>query len=141
MSRAVKPGVDRMSAWHAAFWTSGTVLYVPRNVAVEQPLYSLIGLATAQAMDGAHTLVILEEGASATLLEETASANETDAGLHVGSVELLVGPVRTFGTCNCKTGIVRRGTSPIRQVWSGRTHRCNGRWEVSERGWPTFIRT
>jgi Fe-S cluster assembly protein SufD len=92
MSRAVKPGVDRMSAWHSAFWTSGTVLYVPRNVAIEQPLYSLIGLATAQAMDGAHTLVILEEGASATLLEETASANETDAGLHVGAVELLVGP-------------------------------------------------
>ena len=91
MTRAVKPGVDRMSAWHAAFWTGGTVLYVPRNVVIDQPLYSLIGLATPQTMDGSHTLVILEEGAQATLLEETASATTTDAGLHVGSVELLVG--------------------------------------------------
>jgi Fe-S cluster assembly protein SufD len=91
MTRAVKPGVDRMSAWHAAFWTGGTVLYVPKNVVIEQPLYSLIGLAAAQTMDGSHTLVILEEGAQATLLEETASATATEAGLHVGSVELLVG--------------------------------------------------
>ncbi len=91
MTRAVKPGVDRMSAWHAAFWTGGTVLYVPRNVVIDQPLYSLIGLASAGTMDGSHTLVILEDGAQATLLEETASATATDAGLHVGSVELLVG--------------------------------------------------
>jgi len=91
MTRAVKPGVDRMSAWHAAFWTGGTVLYVPRNVVIDQPLYSLIGLASAGTMDGSHTLVILEEGAQATLLEETASATATDPGLHVGSVELLVG--------------------------------------------------
>ena len=91
MTRAVKPGIDRFSAWHAAFWTSGTVLYVPRNVQLDQPLYSLIALATENAADFSHTLVILEEGASATLLEETASANATAPGMHIGSVELLVG--------------------------------------------------
>jgi len=91
MSRAVRADADRFAAWHAAFCTGGTVLYVPKNVAVEAPLYSLIGLSAAGAADFSHTLVILEDGASATLLEETGSATPANAGLHVGAVELLVG--------------------------------------------------
>jgi Fe-S cluster assembly protein SufD len=87
---AVAPETDRFSAWHAAFWTGGTVLYVPRGVRVDQPLHSLIGLATAGAADLSHTLVVLEDGASAALLEETASAGDA-AGLHLGSVELVLG--------------------------------------------------
>lgn len=90
-TRAVQAGTDRFSAWHAAFWTGGTVLYVPRGVTVDEPLYSLIGLAQAGAADFSHTLVILEDDAEATLLEETSSATEEAAGLHVGAVELLVG--------------------------------------------------
>jgi Fe-S cluster assembly protein SufD len=92
MTRGVKPESDRFSAWHAAFWTGGTVLYVPRNVEVTEPLYSLIGLGTDGAADFSHTLIILEEGASATLLEETTSASPEHAGLHVGAVELLLAP-------------------------------------------------
>lgn len=91
MTRAVHPDADRFSALHAAFWTGGTVLYVPRNVNIEEPLHSLIGLSTAGAADFSHTLIILEEGASATLLEETSSATTDAPGLHVGAVELLVG--------------------------------------------------
>lgn len=83
--------LDRFSAWHAAFWTGGAVLYVPKNVEVRDPLHSLIGLSADGAADFSHTLIILEEGASATLLEETVSANPQASGLHVGSVELLLG--------------------------------------------------
>lgn len=90
MTRAVKPEADRFSAWHGAFWTGGTVLYVPRNVEVTEPLYSLIGLGADGSADFSHTLIILEEGASATLLEETTSATLEAAGAHVGAVELLL---------------------------------------------------
>jgi len=89
-TRGVTAGTDRFSAWHAAFWTGGTVLYVPRGVTIDHPLYSLIGLARAQAADFSHTLVILEDDAEATLLEETASESATAGGLHVGAVELLL---------------------------------------------------
>lgn len=92
MTRAVSADRDRFTAWHAAFWTGGTVLYVPRNVELAVPLYSLIALQSPGAADLSHTLIILEEGASATLLEETASATDKAAGLHIGAVELLVGP-------------------------------------------------
>src|SRR5579863_5708238 len=91
MSRAVRPNADRFAAWHAAFCTGGTVLYVPRNVTITDPLYSLIGLSAAGVAEFSHTLVILEDGASATLLEETGSTTTENTGLHVGAVELLVG--------------------------------------------------
>ncbi|MBX3437150.1 MAG: Fe-S cluster assembly protein SufD, partial [Planctomycetaceae bacterium] len=91
LTRAVDMETDRFSAWHAAFWTGGTVLYVPRNVEIQVPLYSLIRLVEPETADFSHTLVILEEGASATLLEETASAQADAPGLHVGAVELILG--------------------------------------------------
>ncbi len=89
--KAIQVDRDRFSAWHAACWTGGTVLYVPRNVEIKAPLYSLIGLQSAGAADFSHTLIILEDGASATLLEETSSSTEEADGLHVGAVELIVG--------------------------------------------------
>ncbi|MEZ6144555.1 MAG: SufD family Fe-S cluster assembly protein [Planctomycetaceae bacterium] len=91
LTRAVDPQTDRFSAWHAAFWTGGTVLFVPRGVEIDIPLYSLISLAEDGVADFSHTLVILEDGASATLLEETSSTDPKTAGLHVGAVELIVG--------------------------------------------------
>ena len=91
LKRAVRAERDRFTAWHAAFWTGGTVLYVPQGVRIEEPLYSLIGLSEAGAADFSHTLVILEDEASATLLEETSSATTDAAGLHVGAVELMLG--------------------------------------------------
>ncbi|MCP4174059.1 MAG: Fe-S cluster assembly protein SufD, partial [Fuerstiella sp.] len=42
LQQAVRPDADRFAAWHAAFWTSGTLLYVPKGVEVELPLHSLI---------------------------------------------------------------------------------------------------
>lgn len=89
--RAVRMDADRFTAWHSAFWTGGTVLYVPRGVALAEPLHSLIGLSKPWAADLSHTLVILEDGAQATLLEETVSADTEAPGLHLGAVELLVG--------------------------------------------------
>ncbi|MCA8999035.1 MAG: Fe-S cluster assembly protein SufD [Planctomycetaceae bacterium] len=91
LSKAVDPATDRFSAWHAAYWTGGTVLFVPRNVEVDVPLYSLIGLQQDKGADFSHTLVILEDGASATLLEETVSSSPDADGLHCGAVELIVG--------------------------------------------------
>lgn len=91
LASAVKSSTDRFTAWHSAFCNGGTVLFVPRNVRIEAPLFSLIALAGNNAADFSHTLVILEDGAAATLLEETGSASDNRAGLHVGSVELIVG--------------------------------------------------
>jgi Fe-S cluster assembly protein SufD len=91
MKKAVDPTADRFSAWHAAFWTSGTLLYVPGGVEVHLPLHSLIAHTRDGIAEFAHTLIILEDEAKATLLEETTSADDAISGLHVGCVELIVG--------------------------------------------------
>ena len=58
---------------------------------LEQPLHSLIAHTKDGIADFGHTLIIVEDEARATLLEETTSANEELSGLHVGCVELIVG--------------------------------------------------
>lgn len=90
LTEAVTPAADYFAALHAAFWSSGTLLYVPRGVKVEAPLFSLVGLAEEGTVDFSHLLIILEEGAEATLVRETASAGRGQApGLHVGAVEVI----------------------------------------------------
>jgi Fe-S cluster assembly protein SufD len=92
LTDAVVTGTDAFSALHGAFWTGGALLYVPKGVKVEVPLFHLVGLSAAGSVDMNHTLVVLEEGAEATLVQETAGRgrNQTPA-LHVGAVELILG--------------------------------------------------
>jgi Fe-S cluster assembly protein SufD len=93
LTRAVRPDEDVFSAYHAAFWSSGVLLYVPKGVKLEAPLFHLMGLSAAGSVDFNHTLVILEEGAEATLVQESAGRDRADApALHAGAIELIVGP-------------------------------------------------
>jgi len=82
---------DKFAALHAACWSGGTLLYVPKGVAMEKPFHALSALGDG-GIDLSKTLVILGDGAEATLLTETASTSETDSGLHCGSIELIVEP-------------------------------------------------
>ncbi len=90
-ARAFDPGFDRFAALHAACWSGGHFLYVPRNVTVDEPLH-LLSAMSAGRVDLGHTLLILEEGAEATVLSETASREATDGGLHCGGLEVIQGP-------------------------------------------------
>ena len=87
--RVVNPNQDKFSALHTAAWSGGTLLYVPKNVHIDEPLHALSAL-TDSASDLGKTLVILDDGAEATMLSETASTNADGGGLHCGSIELIV---------------------------------------------------
>jgi Fe-S cluster assembly protein SufD len=87
--RIIDPGKDRFAALNAACWSGGTLLYVPKNVCLDEPLHSLSAI-TDGAADLGKMLVILEPGADATLLSETASASADGGGMHCGSIELIV---------------------------------------------------
>ncbi len=92
LTQAVTPDADALSALHAAFWTGGTLLYVPKGVKVEAPLFSLIGLGGAGNVDMDHTLIVLEDGAEATLVRESTSLGRPDTpALHAGAVEIVLG--------------------------------------------------
>ena len=94
--RAVDPNYDKFAALHAACWSGGSLLYVPRGVKIDRPFHTLSAISP-RGVDLGHILVVLEEGAEATLLSETAggaAADGPDSGnaLHCGGIELLVGP-------------------------------------------------
>ncbi len=91
LTEAVTPGADKFAALHGAFWTGGTLLYVPRGVTLEAPLFSLATLGRTGRVDLSHTLVVLEEGAEATLVRETSGQGVALApGLHVGALEVFL---------------------------------------------------
>ena len=88
--KAFDPDFDRFSALHAAFWSTGSILYVPRGVVVDKPVHSLSAM-TDGGIDLGHTLIILEDGAEATVLAECQSPNVEARGMHCGGIELIVG--------------------------------------------------
>lgn len=87
----VDPHQDRFAALHAATWSGGQLLYVPRGVSLTQPVHVLNGI-TEGGTDTGHTLIILDEGAEATFLHEADSAIGASGGFHCGSVEIIVKP-------------------------------------------------
>src|SRR5258708_11145659 len=91
MTKAVLPGEGKFAALHAALWTHGIFLYVPRGKAVELPLHSIF-YNTQPGMTLGHVLVVLEEGAQVTFLQEYLSAPDITAhAAYVGATELLLG--------------------------------------------------
>lgn len=91
LTRAVNPEYDRFAALHGACWSGGHFLYVPRNVAIGDPIHFLSALSGGQA-DLGHTLIILEERAEATVMCETASLSTEGAGFHNGALEVILAP-------------------------------------------------
>jgi Fe-S cluster assembly protein SufD len=91
LTKAVTPGEGKFAALHAALWTHGVFLYVPRGRAVELPLHSIF-YNTQAGLTLGHVLVVVEDGAQVTCLQEYLSAPDvTNHAAHVGATELLLG--------------------------------------------------
>jgi len=92
MGQVVKASEGKFASLAAALADNGVLLYVPRNVAVEEPLHSVLWGPGSGLAHLSHVLVWLEEGAAATYIHEAASPTENGQALHAGLVELYVGP-------------------------------------------------
>ncbi len=86
----VPEGYDKFAALNAAAFSGGSLLYVPRGVAVEVPIQSYRWLDIVGSIMP-RTLVVVEEGASVTYIDEYASADGEDPAFSNGAVELYVG--------------------------------------------------
>jgi Fe-S cluster assembly protein SufD len=89
MAAGVKVTEGKFAALHGAFWRGGTFMYIPKNVKAAAPLHSTLWSANGKTFT--HTLVVMEEGSEANLLDVYASADGEGQGLHNGVIELLVG--------------------------------------------------
>jgi Fe-S cluster assembly protein SufD len=87
----VRPDEGKFESLHAAFLNGGVFLYVPKGVVVERALQVIHWVDSTDVMLFPHTLVVLEEDAQATVLEEYLSEG-TEGTVFVDSmVELNLG--------------------------------------------------
>ncbi|MFZ5912246.1 MAG: Fe-S cluster assembly protein SufD [Chloroflexota bacterium] len=91
LGEVVRPEEGKFAALAGALSQNGILLYVPKNVQVEQPLHSILWGPGAFA-HVSHLLVLVDEGASVTYVHESASPTEVGMDtLHAGIVEIKVG--------------------------------------------------
>ena len=83
---------DRPGALNAARWQAGTFVYVPRGVELTTPVEALLSATGAQGHLATRTLVVLDEGAKATVIDRFASPDLPGTVQASSAVELYVGP-------------------------------------------------
>jgi len=86
MTQAVKPEHNKFTALNAALWDTGAFIYVPKNVQVELPLQVILNQGTGVG-GYHHTLLIAEEGAEVTVVDDLLGGKD---GLQSTVVELIL---------------------------------------------------
>lgn len=86
MTRCVPVASDKYTALHAAFWSGGVFLYIPKGVEIEQPILSQIWLDAPASATFAHTLIIAEEQSSVRYVAEYNSAFEGEQASFLNDV-------------------------------------------------------
>jgi Fe-S cluster assembly protein SufD len=90
MTQIVRPNDGYFAALHGAFWQGGTFVYVPTGVEVPLPLRSALWLKRRHS-SFPHTLIILEAGARAVIIDEYQSHTDERQVFNNGAVEIAVG--------------------------------------------------
>lgn len=86
MTQAVKPDHNKFTALNAALWDTGAFVYVPKNTKVELPLQVILNQG-AGVGGYHHTLLVAEEGAEVTVVDDLIGAKD---GLQSMVVELIL---------------------------------------------------
>jgi Fe-S cluster assembly protein SufD len=89
---AVKKEEHRLTALHAAMWTGGVFLYVPKNVKVDVPIQALFLSDDANASFAPHILIVAEANSQVTYVDNYASGSNDDELVHNGVAEVFVKP-------------------------------------------------
>ncbi|QBD80685.1 Fe-S cluster assembly protein SufD [Ktedonosporobacter rubrisoli] len=90
MTECVPALAGKYTALHAAFWTDGFFLYVPKGVEIEAPILAQVWIDAGASAIFAHTLIIAEEQSSVRFVEEyTSNVAEDQASLLSDVVEVF----------------------------------------------------
>jgi len=92
MSTEVSLGSAKFAALHQALVSTGTFLFVPRGVEIEQPIEIFHWLAGENATVFPHLLLVTDELAKVTVIEHFRSLDRNQRGFACGVNDLLAGP-------------------------------------------------
>jgi Fe-S cluster assembly protein SufD len=85
----VNAGMSKAAALDAALWTSGTFLYVPRNVEVELPLGTFT-TADRGGLSAGRTLIVVDVNAKVTFVDEYTSDPIGERLAHHAATEIVL---------------------------------------------------
>ena len=90
MTNCVPINLHKFSALHAAVWSGGTFIYIPKNTKVKIPLQAYFRMNAKKGGQFEHTLIIVDEGAEMHYIEGCSSPIYSENSLHAGCVEIHV---------------------------------------------------
>jgi len=90
MTQCVSPNLHKFAALHAAVWSGGTFIYIPKNVQLEKPLQAYFRMNAKKGGQFEHTLIIVDEGAKCHYIEGCSAPQYNYSSIHAGCVELIV---------------------------------------------------
>ncbi|MDX5474810.1 MAG: Fe-S cluster assembly protein SufD [Bacillaceae bacterium] len=117
MKDGVKVDEHKLSALHAALLNGGAFLYVPKNVEIAEPIQAIYVHEKAEAMFN-HVLIVAEDNASVTYVENYISSNDGEGAIFNIITEVIAndnanviyGAVDTLGK-GVTTYVNRRGVT------------------------------
>ncbi|MBS3128494.1 Fe-S cluster assembly protein SufB [Candidatus Woesearchaeota archaeon] len=90
MKRCIPIHDHKLIMLHAAVWSGGTFIYIPKNVKVKTPLQAYFRMNAKRGGQFEHTLIIADEGSEISYIEGCSSPVYTENSLHAGCVELFI---------------------------------------------------
>lgn len=81
----------KFAALHAAVWSGGTFLYVPRGVKLTAPVQAYFRMNAPSMGQFEHTLIVIEDGAEVHYIEGCSAPKYGGRSIHAGCVEVFVG--------------------------------------------------
>jgi Fe-S cluster assembly protein SufB len=90
MTTCIPIRLHKYVALHAAVWSGGTFIYVPKGVKVKEPLQAYFRMNAKKGGQFEHTLIIVDEGAEIHYIEGCSAPVYTENSLHAGGVEVHV---------------------------------------------------
>src|SRR3989344_4743873 len=90
MTTCITPRLHAFSALHAAFWSGGTFIYVPKGVKVKIPLQAYFRMNAKKGGQFEHTLIIADEDSEIHYIEGCSAPQYNENSLHAGCVEIHI---------------------------------------------------
>ncbi|PMP80784.1 MAG: Fe-S cluster assembly protein SufD, partial [Roseiflexus castenholzii] len=91
LGAAIEPMRHKFLALNAALWKDGVFLYVPKNVSVELPLTAVFSMPIPGGAIVPRNLIILDDGARVTFVEEYHSIAASDQAFAAPVTEMFLG--------------------------------------------------
>jgi Fe-S cluster assembly protein SufB len=90
MTTCIPIRLHKYAALHAAVWSGGTFIYVPKGVKVKEPLQAYFRMNAKKGGQFEHTLIIVDEDSEIHYIEGCSAPQYTENSLHAGGVEVHV---------------------------------------------------